>query len=450
MVLKIVGFVSYVALGLLALMLCNCSSSPVTSADQTTTALLPAVLLPSEDAVARQTIRFLERIIQQDPEDFIAHNKLAGLYLQRVRETGDITYLKLASHAAHSSLATLPPEQNAGGVTALAQVEFTSHDFVAARDHARKLTELEPGKSYPYQILGDALLELGEYDKATGAFWQMERLGGIQVLTRVAIEQRKARLAALRGDTVTAERSLSSALGLAVAMLVPPRETVAWCRWQLGETAFSIGDYVSAEQHYRDALVTFPDYFRALSSLGRVRAARGDLPGAIEQYERVVRILPDPAFVAALGDLYKLVGRDKEATAQYELVEQIAKLNAAGGSLYDRQLALFYADHDIKPKEAYAFAKKEYALRRDIYGADTLAWTALKSGKIAEAQDAMKEALKLKTRDARLFYHAGMIARAAGEEISARGYFELALRLNPQFDPLQARVAKIMANRGIS
>jgi tetratricopeptide (TPR) repeat protein len=447
MALRGICSVQWVVLGVVAVTLSACSSSQVTSASQTTPALPPAVLLPSEDAVAWQTIRFLEKRILQDPDDFIAHNKLAALYLQRVRESGDVTYLKLASHAAHASLGTLPAERNTGGLTALAQVEFTSHDFVGARDHARRLTELESDKSYPYLILGDTLLELGEYDKATGAFWQMEQLGGIQGLTRVAIQQRRARLAVLRGDTDMAQRTLSTALQLALAMPVPPRETVAWCRWQLGETAFSVGDYASAEQHYRDALVTFPDYFRALSSLGRVRAARGDLPSAIEQYERVVRILPDPTFVAALGDLYKMVGRDKEAAAQYELVEQIARLTTAGGTLYNRQLALFYADHDIKPEEAYRYATKEYAMRRDIYGADAVAWTALKAGKIGEAQAAINEALRLKTRDARLFYHAGMIARAAGDEVSARDYFERALKLNPQFDPLQARVAKIMANR---
>jgi tetratricopeptide (TPR) repeat protein len=109
---------------------------------------------------------------------------------------------------------------------------------------------------------------------------------------------------------------------------VPSREVVAWCRWQLGEVAFARGDYETAERHYRESLTTYPDYYRALAALGRVRAAQGDLAGGIEQYEKVVRRLPDPAFVAALGDLYKLAGKEKEAAAQYALVEQIARLSA--------------------------------------------------------------------------------------------------------------------------
>ncbi len=59
-----------------------------------------------------------------------------------------------------------------------------------------------------------------------------------------------------------------------------------------------------------------------------------------------------------------------------------------------------------------------------------------------EAQGAMNEALRLGTADAKLFYHAGMIARAAGERASARQFLTRALTLSPQFDPLQASIAR--------
>ncbi len=96
----------------------------------------------------------------------------------------------------------------------------------------------------------------------------------------------------------------------------------------------------------------------------------------------------------------------------------------------------------MKAEEAYASAAKEYEMRRDIYGADALAWTALKAGKLSEAQAAIKEALRMGTQDARLFYHAGMIARAAGDRAVAREHLKRALALNPQFDPLQSIIAR--------
>jgi hypothetical protein len=159
-------------------------------------------------------------------------------------------------------------------------------------------------------------------------------------------------------------------------------------------------------------------------------------------YEPVVQSLPELSFIAALGDLYHLTGREQDAAAQYALVEQIAKLDAVNGVLYNRQLALFYADHEVRPQEAYANAIKEYAVRRDIYGADAVAWTALKADKLPEAKRAITEALRLGTRDARILYHAGMIAVAAGEHKRGREYLTQAVTLNPGFDPVQASIAR--------
>jgi tetratricopeptide (TPR) repeat protein len=180
-----------------------------------------------------------------------------------------------------------------------------------------------------------------------------------------------------------------------------------------------------------------PGYFRALASLARVRAALDDRAGAIAFYEQAINIIPDPSFVAALGDLYKAEGRDKEAESQYKLVEVIAKLN-----VYSRQEALFYADHNLNPQTAYSIAAQEYAVRKDIYGADAVAWTALKAGKLDEAKSAIAEALRLGTPDAKLWYHAGEIAQAAGDDNSAIRYFNLVSSVNPEFDPMQSAIMK--------
>jgi tetratricopeptide (TPR) repeat protein len=430
----------YVALAFVAVLTSGCGGmwSSRATASRPEIKIPAATSLAGNDQTSEGMVRFLEDRVKRDPEDFVAHNKLAAFYLHRARETGNLNYLDLAMRAAEASLASVPMMRNAGGLSALTQAEFSSHEFAAARDHALQLTELDPGESYPYALLGDALLELGDYNGAATAFQKFQRIGG----SNDSSETRQARLAYLRGDHAGATRRYATALVMALNHPIPPRETIAWCRWQLGEMAFAGGDYETAERHYRESLVTFPNYYRALASLGRVRAAMGDLPAAIVQYERAVQILPDLEFVAALGDLYKLAGREREAAIQYALVEQIGHLSAAGGALYNRQLALFYADHDMKADEAYADALREYEARQDIYGADAVAWTALKAGKTREAQTAIKEALKLGTRDAKLFYHAGMIARAAGQKDVARDYLKRALTLNPQFDPLQAMIAR--------
>lgn len=416
--------------------------SHFTFSEQSSTTVFAApapVALVSDQRQLADSVAFLEHRIRNDPGDALLYNKLGGYYLQSLRETGALQYLNLMSRTARASLVSVPAVRNNDGLSLLTLAEFSSHEFRAARDHAAQLTRSDPAKEYPYEMLFDSEIELGDYDKAAMAFAQMmRRRGGINVNT----ETREARLATLHGNNSGAARHLANAIVLGLNLSMPPRESIAWSYWQLGETAFNAGEYTAAEQYYRDALTTFPGYFRALASLGRVRAARGDLQEAIVHYKAAIEVLPDPAFVAALGDLYKITGQDKKAADQYALVEVIGHLSVIAGTLYNRPLALFYADHDVNAQKAYTNAKREYGRRRDIYGADAVAWTALKAGKIAEARASIKEAMRLGTLDARLFYHAGMIAQASGDNAVARHYLQRALTLSPMFDPLQASKAR--------
>ena len=385
-------------------------------------------------AASRARIAFLEARIRRDPSDSDVYTKLAGLYLERLRATGALSDLNLAVRAARRSLAIVPAVRNADGLTALAMAEFASHEFGPARDHARQLMELD-GTAAPYALLGDALAELGDYAQASRVYQQMWRHSGSDDEN---VATRFARLAQLRGDNAAATRSFKAALALELGRGAPSLERIAWFHWQLGDTAFFTGDVRTAEMDYNDALAAYPGYFRVLASLGRLKAAGGDFERAIALYGAAVRALPDPTFVAELGDVYGLSGDRKNAEAQYALVEFIGHLSRLNGVMYNRQLAMFYADHDFKTNEAYRDAKREYAVRRDILGADALAWTALKAGKLAEARAAMKAALRLGTQDPRLFYHAGMIARASGQRALSKTYLRRALALNPHFDPLQA------------
>src|SRR6185436_8872252 len=80
--------------------------------------------------------------------------------------------------------------------------------------------------------------------------------------------------------------------------------------------------------------------------------------------------------------------------------------------------------------------------RADIYTADALAWCLYKKGKFSEAAAAIEQATRLGTRDARIFYHAGLIYDALGDQRRASRYLKLALNVDPSFDLLQAAVAK--------
>ncbi|MGH9957026.1 MAG: DUF4331 family protein, partial [Pyrinomonadaceae bacterium] len=257
----------------------------------------------------------------------------------------------------------------------------------------------------------------------------------------IATQSRLARLDLIRGDTVSARRRFDYVLAHSRTARLSSTETIAWCHWQLGELEMAQGRYQQAERQYRLSLGAVKDYSHAIASLARLRAGQGDLQGAIESLEKARSRKTDPVDAATLGDLYKLAGKDVAATEQFSSVERASEQNPLHSILYRRHLILFWADHDRMTDKAYELARKEYEIRRDIYGADALAWAALKAGKIEEARSVIKEALRLGTQDARLFYHAGMIARAAGDRMAAADFLRRAVKLNRLFDPWHSRIA---------
>ena len=79
---------------------------------------------------------------------------------------------------------------------------------------------------------------------------------------------------------------------------------------------------------------------------------------------------------------------------------------ASNPQFYSRELAMFYADHDLKLDEALDLATAGLEVRKDIYGYDAVAWALFKSFRFEEAADAIAQAT-LGTQDANLYWHSG-------------------------------------------
>ncbi len=127
-------------------------------------------------------------------------------------------------------------------------------------------------------------------------------------------------------------------------------------------------------------------------------------------------------------------------------VEAIAQLAGEAGSVYDRGLSLYLSDHGLEPDRAVRLARDELAIRPDVYGYDTLAWALLNAGDAAGADAPMQSALAAGTKDARLWYHAGLIALANGRADEAASDLQRALALGPALDPMsRTRAANALA-----
>ena len=391
----------------------------------------PAAGVPGLDPA----IPFLEKRVVSDPDDFVAQNQLASRYLELLRVTGDDQWRVKARKAAEASVAVGVPEFNNGGIAALTRVQLASHQFAEARDNAQKLRMLAPAKSYPFGLLGDALLELGEYDEAAAAFNDLAKgdPGGIDPETRLA------QLAILRGDLTAAKEHFNHALESAKTLNPPVPGLVAWSRVQLGQLYFNQGDWENAGKEYRAALEAVPDYWSALDHVAELHAAQQQYPEAIRIYKNLIERVPRPELCQALGDIYTFMVKPADAKPWYERAAAgYLKAGEKDRALYQHHLAGFYSDSVEDPAQAVKWARQDLQTRHGIFAHDALAWAFYRNGEFDEAAAEMKQALILGTKDSHLLFHASMIATAAGNPAKGKELLEKAGSVNPHYNAFHA------------
>lgn len=390
-----------------------------------------------------QVIRFYQAKVASDPNDFFSYDRLSSAYVQKARETGDISYYELAEKGLKKSLELESTHEEAAGAFAeLAAVFFAEHRFSEAAAEAEKAIKLAPDLMAAYATEGDAYLEMGEYERAATAYLHFDDPAAAKSgdSTEYLKATRLSSLDWIKGKPEQAIQRLMNATQVAEGIHLHA-ENIAWTHFMLAEQYFQMGDLKRAEAATQESLRVYPKYHRASSELGKIRAAQGQVTDAIQKYTDAIVVIPLPTYAAALGDLYKKSGNNAQAEQQYALVEYIGKIGALNRQVYNRELAMFYADHDRHLPESVTLAKKELEVRHDIYSWDALAWTQFKNGQSREAQDNMQKALALGTRDAMLFFHEAAIERALGNKDWVENAHK-ALALNPQFHVFYADQAR--------
>jgi tetratricopeptide (TPR) repeat protein len=400
--------------------------------------------LRAQQSATNDLIKTLQSRVRRYPEDYAGYAGLGAAYLQKGRETGDAADFELAKGALEKSLDLLSNDPAAAfAMTQMAVVCMAEHRFDDALAWAQKALAPGSGDPSPWAIAGDALADMGDYAGAAEAYSKLDSVFGSEDEKLAFSYQRDTRTSFLRfiaGDTAGATDLMRSAIQKAIEMRMPA-ENIAWSEYQLGEELFQTGEMAPAEKAYLAALQEYPGYYRGLAGLAKVRAAQGRYTDAVDLFKKTIAAVPYPEYAAALGDVYQKLGNAQEAKKQYELVEFIGYLSQINQQIHNRDLALFYADHDLKLNESLELARKELEVRHDIYSWDVLAWSLYKNGKFQDAADAISHALSQGTKDAQLFFHAGMIYETVGDSAKAKSYLRQALATNPRFNILNAEKA---------
>jgi tetratricopeptide (TPR) repeat protein len=380
----------------------------------------------AEQLVERNTqIRVWHQALDADSVSAIALGQLAALHLQRAREAGNWNDYLEAERFARRSVA-LRTNRNGSAAATLANILLAQHRFTEAQYVAAQLVRREGDIPVYRALLGEVSMEVGDYAttrRMYDSLWSSR--------ASLSIAPRLARWAELNGHVRTAQRLLDSALAIARSRRDVPKETKAWFEMRAGELAMRAGKPRTARARFNAGLAIEPNDPRLLAAMARLALSQGNAREAIAFGDRAIGVLLDPDMLGVVSDAYAMLGNAAKSDEYLDAME--AAVTGQSGPFH-RAWSMHLLDHGRRIDDVLKRAQDEYAGRKDIYGADLLAWALHKTGRDDDADAPMRVALQLGTPDAVLWYHDGVIARACGDVARARRSFARALEINPHFD----------------
>jgi tetratricopeptide (TPR) repeat protein len=341
--------------------------------------------------------------LRVDPESALALAQLAGLHLQRARETGDETDYSKAEDYARRSLA-LRITRNAKSYVTLANALVAQHRFIEAAEAADAAVRYDPAIPEYSSLLAEIRMELGDYAGARAIFGKLYPFQAIP-----SVGPRLARWEELNGNPEAARRILERVSKAVERRRDIPQEQRAWFHLRLGDLEMRRGRLHRAKRDLERGLAIQPDDHRILTSLARLELLKENPENAMAHAEKSLALRIDPATFGVLARAQLAIGDSVSAHESARAME-VAVSGQAGA--YHREWSLFLLDQNLRVNEVHARAVEELETRKDIYGYDVVAWSLFRMGRFDEAARVMKQAMALGTRDPMLIQHANAIERS--------------------------------------
>ena len=398
---------------------------------------LPTFAPVSKDYLLRdKTVAFWEKLMNaRHPNDMISPRQAADQYLQRYRERGNIDDVLRSERAAKMSLRA-QPRGNVAAEMQLASVYLTLHRFKDALVMTRDVEKMDVDSDAMHTREASLLLEIGDYAGARRDLDSVKtknRDDGWDVI--------ESRYLELTGHLAEARDLIVHPSAMINSNFDATAQQRAWYFFRQGEMAYEAGDNAGAIALENQALAVFPNYADANRLKAKFSCAQELWQQCLDAATASANVVPYPETLGYEVDAQRALGHEDLAAQTNDLIYAIERVGNTQ-RISDRLLAIYYSDHHLKPDDAYAIAKRELAVRDDIFTEDTLAWAAAMDNKWAEARTREAKALQFDTEISLFHYHAGAIALHFGDTAEAKKQFARALALNAQFDAVYADDAR--------
>ena len=287
----------------------------------------------------------------------------------------------------------------------LGAVYMSQHRFREALEVATRAMRMHPNDAWNYGVVGDAHIELGDYDEAFEAFDEMARhRPDAAAYARIAYAQE------LQGRLDAAIASMRMA---AEATGAQDPESLAWHDAQVGNLLLQKGDVDGAAREYARAAHAFPGHPFAEAGRARVAVARGRVDAALAIYRALLKTTPASETAVAIGDLLSQKGDVAGAEAMYARAEAIERDAWLTEARLTTNVARMLAERGVRTSEAVQLAEEAARSRKDIFTMDALAWAYYRAGRVADAEAASRQARRTGTVDRRILAHAAAIDKSA-------------------------------------
>jgi tetratricopeptide (TPR) repeat protein len=381
-------------------------------------------------------VAFWQRRVDANPTSALDRTQLGLAITAQARAEADLTLYEQAESALRQAEALNP--QYPPTLLALGHAVHAQHEFAESRRIATEVLSAQPTSLPALALLGDAQLELGEYEQAAATYRRLAERDSSPAAT-----SRLSRLAYLTGrpdDALQlAERSLDDARRRSLAAA---DESFYW--FQLGYLRFATGDADAAIDALEHARLLDPDGPGATEQLAFVYASTGRDGDAIELYRQLLDSGPAADLHGQYAQLLRRSGDAAGADRHLQLGIELALETADRFPAERRHLIGFLVGVD--PDLAVTLAEADLAERQDVGAYDALAWALHHAGRHAEAACAAQRVIGSGIRDAAMLYHAGAVLIAAGDEASGRSLVAEALDINEHFDPVDADLARALVS----
>jgi len=370
-------------------------------------------------------------LIKDNPTDSKSQLRLAQLYIQEARVTGNYAYYDVAAMKYVNDVLDID-SLNFTGLVFKSLIYMSQHHFADGLDIAHKAQQINPYNAYVYGLLVDGNVEMGNYD--TAVYYADKMVGVRPDLTSYS---RVSYLREIFGDYDGAIKAMQMAVQAGGA----GDENTEWSRYQLANLYQKTGDFKKADTLYKQSLSMRPNYAYALAGLAQIAIASKDYSRAISLYQTADSVVDDNTIKEELVDVYKKSGDrmkadqlSKEVINELNTNAQTAVANQNLGHYADRELA--YAYLKIKDNDkALEHAMMEYNRRpNNIDVNETVAWVYYCKGDYAKAVPYVNTAMRTHSKNPVLLSRAALIYFKSGNGALAKATIAQTSLQNPYID----------------